>query len=86
MSTFFDSTADAADASDALRGLAHASRTFEQPAQMYGVIGNVSSGMRSLHQVLDQITDVHERKAAHAFNDDGNHEAGVRNALAAAEE
>lgn len=86
MPTFFDSTADAAEASDALRGLAHASRTFEQPAQMYGVIGNVSSGMRSLHQVLDQITDVHERKAAHAFNDDGNHEAGVRNALAAAEE
>ncbi|WP_313358137.1 hypothetical protein, partial [Microbacterium sp.] len=56
------------------------------PAQMYGVIGDLSSGMRSLRQVLDQIADVHERKAAHAFNDDGSHEAGVREALAAAEE
>jgi len=53
---------------------------------MYGVIGDLSSGMRSLRQALDQIADVHERKAAHAFNDDGSHEAGVRDALAAAEE
>ena len=86
MPTFFDSTADAAEASEALRGLAHASRTFDQPAQMYGVIGNLSSGMRSIRQVLDQIADVHERKAAHAFNDDGSHEAGVRDTLTAAEE
>ena len=86
MPTFFDSTADAAEVSEALRGLAHASRGFDQPAQMYGVIGDLSSGMRSLRQVLDQIADVHERKAALAFNDDGNHEAGVRDALAAAEE
>ena len=86
MPTFFDSTADAAEASEALRGLAHASRGFDQPAEMYGVIGDLSSGMRSLRQALDQIADVHERKAAHAFNDDGSHEAGVRDALAAAEE
>ena len=86
MPTLFDSTADAAEASEALRGLAHASRGFDQPAQMYGVIGDLSSGMRSLRQVLDQIADAHERKAAHAFNDEGSHEAGVRDALAAAEE
>ena len=86
MPTFFDSTADAAEASEALRGLAHASRGFDQPAEMYGVIGDLSSGMRSLRQVLDQIADVHERKAAHAFNDAGNHEAGARDALATAEE
>ncbi len=86
MPTFFDSTADAAEASESLRGLAHASRTFDQPAQMYGVIGDLSSGMRSLHQVLEQLADVHERKAAHAFNDDGDHAAGVRDALATAEE
>ena len=86
MPTFFDSTADAAEASEALRGLAHASRTFDQPAQMYGVIGDLSSGMRSLHQVLEQLADVHERKAVHAFNDDGDHTAGVRDALTTAEE
>lgn len=85
MPTFFDSTADAAEASEALRGLAHASRTFDQPAQMYGVIGDLSSGMRSLHQVLEQLADVHEREAAHAFDDAGSHTAGVRDALATAE-
>ena len=80
MPTFFDSTADAAEASEALRGLTHASRGFDQPAEMYGVIGDLSSGMRSLRQALDQIADVHERKAAHAFNDAGSHEAGARDA------
>ena len=86
MPTFDDPVADAAEASEALRGLAHASRTFSQPAEMYGVIGDLSSGMRSLRQALDQIAAVHERKVAHAFNDAGGHEAGVRDALAAAEE
>ena len=86
MPTFFDPTTDAAETSEALRGLAHASRGFDQPAAMYGVIGDLSSGMRSLRQVLDQVADAHERKAAHAFDDDGNHDAGVRDALAAAEE
>jgi hypothetical protein len=71
MPTFFDSTADAAEASEALRGWLTRAGPFDQPAQMYGVIGDLSSGMRSLRQVLDQIADVHERKAAHAFNDDG---------------
>ena len=86
MPTFDDPVADAAEASEALRGLAHASRTFSQPAEMYGVIGDLSSGIRSLRQSLEQIADVHERKAAHAFHDDGDHDAGVRDALAAAEE
>jgi hypothetical protein len=86
MPTFDDAVADAAEASEALRGLAHASRTFDQPAQMYGVIGDLSSGIRSLRQSLEQIADAHERKAAHAFHDDGDHDAGVRDALATAEE
>lgn len=84
MPTFFDPTADAAEASEALRGLAHASRTFEQPAQMYGVIGDLSAGLRSLHQVLQQLADAHERMATHAFNDRGDHAAGVRDALTTA--
>ena len=86
MLTFFDSTADAAEAAEAVQGLAYTSRGFVQPAQMYGVIGDLSSGMRSLRQVLDQIADIHERKAVYAFNDDGSHKAGLRDALTAAEE
>ena len=86
MPTYDNSTIDAAEASDALRGLAHASRVFDQPAEMYGVIGDLSSAMRSLHQVLEQIATNHQNRAAFAFNDDGNHEAGVRDALTAADE
>ena len=81
MPTYDNSTIDAAEASDALRGLAHASRVFDQPAEMYGVIGDLSSAMRSLHQVLDQLATNHENRAACAFNDDGNHDAGVQDAL-----
>lgn len=73
MPTFFDSTADA---SEVLRGLAHASRGFDEPAQMYGVVGELSSAMRSLRQVLDQLADVHERETERAFDDAGDHEAG----------
>jgi hypothetical protein len=36
MPTFQNPTADAAEASEALRGLAHASRVFEDPADTYG--------------------------------------------------
>ena len=86
MPTYDNSTIDAAEASDALRGLAHASRVFDQPAEMYGVIGDLSSAMRSLHQVLDQLATNHENRAACAFNDDGNHDAGVQDALTAADE
>ena len=86
MPTYDNPTIDAAEASDALRGLAHASRVFDQPAEMYGVIGDLSSAMRSLHQVLDQLATNHENRAACAFNDDGNHDAGVQDALTAADE
>lgn len=86
MPTFSDSTADAAGASEALRGLAHASRGVDEPAQMYGVIGELSAAMRSLRQVLDQLADVHERETGRAFDDAGDHDAGMRDALAAAVE
>lgn len=86
MPIFDNPTIDAAEASEALRGLAHASRVFDQPAEMYGVIGDLSSSLRSLHQVLEQVAANHENRASFAFNDDGDHDAGVRDALTAAEE
>lgn len=39
MPSFDDPGADAGEASEALRGLAHATRTFESPQDLYGVIG-----------------------------------------------
>lgn len=86
MPTFTDPTKDAAEASEALRGLAHASRTFGQPAQMYPVMGDLLAGVRSLRQVLDQLATAHATGQIHATDDHGNPAAGARDALAAADE
>lgn len=86
MPTFTDPTKDAAEASEALRGLAHASRTFGQPSQMYPVMGDLLAGLRSLRQVLDQLAEAHATRQIHATDDHGNPTAGARDALAAADE
>ena len=55
MPTFQNPTADAAEASEALRGLAHATRVLDDPADTYAVLGDLLAGVRSLRQVLDQL-------------------------------
>lgn len=86
MPTYYDPGADAGEASEALRGLAHASRRFEHPKEMYGVIGELLGGVRSLRQVLDQLATAHASNRALAFDDSGDHSAGSKVALAAADE
>lgn len=83
MPTFHDPLADAAEASEALRGLAHASRVFDDPADTYRVFGDLVAGVRSLRQVLDQLASTHLNARDRAF-DDGNPAAGAASALAAA--
>ena len=72
MPTFYDPAADAAEASEALRGLAHATHTFEHPEDLYPVIGDLISGVRSLRQVLDQLANAHITHHTRAADDDGN--------------
>ena len=84
MPTFQNPTADAAEASEALRGLAHATRVFEDPADTYAVLGDLLAGVRSLRQVLDQLATVHVRNQVRAYDDDGNQGTGASHALAAA--
>lgn len=86
MPTFHDPLVDAAEASEALRGLAHASRVFDNPADTYQVFGELASGVRSLRQVLDQLANAHLSHQGRAFDDDGDHSAGAADALAAADE
>ena len=86
MPTFYDPGADAGEASEALRGLAHASRNFENPQDLYGVLGDLLSGIRSLRQVLDQLATAHISNRARAFDDHGDHAVGSTDALAAADE
>lgn len=86
MPTFDDPVADAGEASAALRGLAHAIRTFEDPADTYPVIGDLLAGVRSLRQVLDQLAAAHISTRARAYDDAGTQAAGATSALAAADE
>lgn len=83
MPTFYDPGADAGEASEALRGLAHATRAIEHPQDMYQVLGDLLSGVRSLRQVLDQLATAHASNRPLAFDD---HATGSADALAAADE
>jgi hypothetical protein len=84
MPTFQDPVVDGREASHALRALAHATRTFDDPAQTYEVVGDLLGGLRSLEQVLDQLAFAHTSSDAIARTDDGDHWAGVEEAHAAA--
>lgn len=86
MPTFENPTADAKEASEALRGLAHATRTFDSPADTYAVLGDLLGGMRSLRQVLDQLATAHVSHRVRAHDDDGSETAGSISALATANE
>lgn len=85
MPTFDDPIADATEVSAALRGLAHATRQLEDPADTFPVIGDLISGVRSLRQVLDQLAAAHIAARARAHDDAGNQAAGATSALAADE-
>lgn len=69
-----------------MRGLAHASRVFDDPADTYTVFGDLTATVRSLRQVLDQLAATHLAHRDRAHHDDGDHLAGDRSALAAADE
>lgn len=86
MPTFYDPGADASEASEALRGLAHATRTFENPQDLYGVLSDLLSGVRSLKQVLDQLATAPVENRPRAFDDHGDQVIGSKDALAAAAE
>jgi hypothetical protein len=77
MPTFTDPVRDAAEASNALRGLAHATRSFDDPAQTYPVIGDLLAGVRSLRQVVDQLGAAHLSHQHQAADDAGSPEAGA---------
>ena len=49
----------AQDAREALRRLAHETRTLEDPTDIYPVLGDLSNALVSLAQTLHQIGDFH---------------------------
>lgn len=84
MPTFSNPVEDAADARQAVRALAHASRAFAEPEYTYQVVGELLGTLRSLEQVLEQVAAAHVLHQDKAFLDNGDHEAGVDEAWAAA--
>jgi hypothetical protein len=84
MPTFQDPVVDGEEACQALRALAHATRSFDQPAETYTVVGDVLGGLRSLEQVLEQLASAHTSETAIARTDDGDPWAGIEEAHAAA--
>lgn len=85
MPTFTNPTSDADAAYEALRGLAHATRTFQDPSDTYRVLGDVLGGVRLLRQVLDQLAAVHHSHRDRVTDDDRDYAAGAAAATAAAE-
>lgn len=84
MPTFQDPVVDGGEACQALRALAHATRSFDQPAETYAVVGEVLGGLRSLGQVLSQLASAHTSESAIPRAEDGNLGAGIEDAYAAA--
>lgn len=86
MPTFYDPVADAEEASQALRGLAHASRHFEHPEDAYGVIGDLLAGVRSMQQSIEQLAQRHRRHEGRALDEAGDPAAGIRDAQVTADQ
>lgn len=84
MPTFHDPKQDADELGEAARGLAHASRTFDQPGDSYDVLGSLHYALTSVQQSLAQIGTFHRQHADRAATDDGNREAGREHAEKAA--
>ena len=63
MPTFSRPSADADEACEALRGLAHATRSIDDPAEIRAVLGSLSQGLASLEQALHQLGQFHDGPA-----------------------
>ena len=60
MPTFNDPVADADELREAVRGLAHATRTIDDPTAIYAVLGSISTALASLSQSLHQLGAFHD--------------------------
>ena len=61
MPTFSRPSAGADEACEALRGLAHATHSIDDPAEIQAVLGSLSQGLASLALALHQLGRAHDR-------------------------
>lgn len=86
MPTFSDPNADAAEASEAVRGLAHALRAVDHPRDVYNVLGELALLNSRLTAVTAQLAGSIERHQRLALDDYGDRAAGTVAARAVAQE
>jgi len=63
MPTFNNPVADADELREAVRGLAHATRSIKDPTSIYPVLGSIGSALASLTQSLHQLGDFYDGPA-----------------------
>lgn len=80
MPTFQNPTVDADEAQAALHALAYATRTIDDPREIYSVLGSLTTGLASLSQSLDQLGAAHDTPAHRASwaVDDSRHERAAQ--------
>ena len=76
--------AAAENAAEAMRALAHATRSFDDPADTYWTLGGILSTASRFIQVLEQVAEAHRSRIDQAHDDDGRRTAGRAYGLAAA--
>ena len=76
MPTFNDPVADADELREAVRGLAHATRSIGDPTAIYPVLGSISSALASLSQSLHQVGGFHDGPAGKEAWINGDPHAG----------
>jgi hypothetical protein len=76
MPTFENPTDDADQVQTALRALAHATRSIEDPRQIYSVLGSLTSAVASLSQSLHQLAAFHDDAAKKGVWEAGDSRAG----------
>ncbi len=76
MPTFNDPVPDADELREAVRGLAHATRSIEDPTSIYPVLGSISSALASLSQSLHQLGEFHDGPAGRQAWINGDPHAG----------
>ena len=63
MPTFENPSADADEVQTALRALSHATRSIDDPRQIYSVLGSLTSAVAALSQSLHQLAAFHDAAA-----------------------
>lgn len=76
MPNFNDPVADADELREAVRGLAHATRSIDDPTTIYPVLGSISSALASLTQSLHQLGEFHDGPATKIAWMNGDPHAG----------